>query len=933
MTETTLCVPVFNGDALRAGNYVRFFTRRATSYPARQSGPSQASDFVGLLEDLESSVAALLPLVRVPVFPVYTGKPGRKRIASTCNALCCAFISVWPSCQFDLTANVANCRAMAGLRDIVSWVLRAYGGNGEAFVAKSLKGLAAWLRFLAGNQLHAKPPPLLRFPFSNEVGEVSPDLLFRGSIANSAKCQKSLLRFSRFARALPAGGGWAVEIALREHRREATSCPPVLPALADRFFEVVQKVTKDKLEGLEDPGFTLSRAVLVWREPAPEGLVHHVCVEQAFGLPAPISVPTWDEAEPEISLPERYMPTHKVICVPDRGAFKVRVITAGPAALQSLAHQVRKVLYRTVLPFLPTRWALVDGGLRKFLNQVALPPGAEQMGLGPWVALSYDMKAATDRFPHYLIESINDAIESNLTAVQRASPNWVAHRSLSGPQKLNYGDEENEDIIISSCGNLMGTAPSWSLLNLFNYSLFRIAWSIWSDRALRRRYPELVSATASRSDKYRTPAVWRKLLQVTRLVIGSEDELKHCFGYPRSLPKFNTLCALCGDDLAAVCPLGVAVVYELLLELANGRASPGKHYIQPFRPGSYMLLAEEFLSIGELQETIKEIESGNFDMDNDIVFLTRKERELGSDGGRTYCSQTFRQRLQQTVCEGNIKKSIFPYFPQQTMSDSELAELAEQEGSKAGNYVRFFTRRATSYPARQSGPSQASDFVGLLEDLESPVAALLPLVRVPVFPVYTGKPGRKRIASTCNALCCAFISVWPSCQFDLTANVANCRAMAGLRDIVSWVLRAYGGNGEAFVAKSLKGLAAWLRFLAGNQLHAKPPPLLRFAFSNEVGEVSPDLLFRGSIANSAKCQKSLLRFSRFARALPAGGGWAVEIALREHRREATSCPPVLPALADRFFEVVQKVTKDKLEGLEDPGFTLSSSACLERTRA
>ncbi|CAH1188768.1 unnamed protein product [Phyllotreta striolata] len=843
------------------------------------------------------------------------------------------------------------------------------------------------------------------------------------------------------------------------------------------------------------------------------------------------------------------MPTHKVICVPDRGAFKVRVITAGPAALQSLAHQVRKVLYRTVLPFLPTRWALVDGGLRKFLNQVALPPGAEQMGLGPWVALSYDMKAATDRFPHYLIESINDAIESNLTAVQRASPNWVAHRSLSGPQKLNYGDEENEDIIISSCGNLMGTAPSWSLLNLFNYSLFRIAWSIWSDRALRRRYPELVSATASRSDKYRTPAVWRKLLQVTRLVIGSEDELKHCFGYPRSLPKFNTLCALCGDDLAAVCPLGVAVVYELLLELANGRASPGKHYIQPFRPGSYMLLAEEFLSIGELQETIKEIESGNFDMDNDIVFLTRKERELGSDGGRTYCSQTFRQRLQQTVCEGNIKKSIFPYFPQQTMSDSELAELAEQEGSKlvhhvcveqafglpapisvptwdeaepeislperympthkvicvpdrgafkvrvitagpaalqslahqvrkvlyrtvlpflptrralvdgglrkflnqvalppgaeqmglgpwvalsydmkaatdrfphyliesindaiesnltavqraspnwvahrslsgpqklnygdeenediiisscgnlmgtapswsllnlfnyslfriawsiwsdralrrrAGNYVRFFTRRATSYPARQSGPSQASDFVGLLEDLESPVAALLPLVRVPVFPVYTGKPGRKRIASTCNALCCAFISVWPSCQFDLTANVANCRAMAGLRDIVSWVLRAYGGNGEAFVAKSLKGLAAWLRFLAGNQLHAKPPPLLRFPFSNEVGEVSPDLLFRGSIANSAKCQKSLLRFSRFARALPAGGGWAVEISLREHRREATSCPPVLPALADRFFEVVQKVTKDKLEGLEDPGFTLSSSACLERTRA
>ncbi|UHM27674.1 MAG: RNA-dependent RNA polymerase [Fushun monolepta lauta xinmovirus 1] len=75
---------------------------------------------------------------------------------------------------------------------------------------------------------------------------------------------------------------------------------------------------------------------------------------------------------------------------------------------------------------------------------------------------------------------------------------------------------------------------------------------------------------------------------------------------------------------------------------------------------------------GEVKEVIDEVESGQLDIENNIVFLTRKEREL-SEGGRVYCSQTYRQRLLQTACESNIKRFIYKYFPQQSMSDTELS--------------------------------------------------------------------------------------------------------------------------------------------------------------------------------------------------------------------------------------------------------------------
>lgn len=52
-----------------------------------------------------------------------------------------------------------------------------------------------------------------------------------------------------------------------------------------------------------------------------------------------------------------------------------------------------------------------------------------------------------------------------------------------------------------------------------------------------------------------------------------------------------------------------------------------------------------------------------------IAFLCRKEGELGTTA-RMFQKQGYEQRLKQTSREYNISNSIFPYFKEQTMSDS-----------------------------------------------------------------------------------------------------------------------------------------------------------------------------------------------------------------------------------------------------------------------
>jgi len=56
---------------------------------------------------------------------------------------------------------------------------------------------------------------------------------------------------------------------------------------------------------------------------------------------------------------------------------------------------------------------------------------------------------------------------------------------------------------------------------------------------------------------------------------------------------FNELCAIMGDDLAAICPLVTSRLYKYLLELTGGKTSEGKHYVQLFEEGSFLLIGEK----------------------------------------------------------------------------------------------------------------------------------------------------------------------------------------------------------------------------------------------------------------------------------------------------------------------------------------------------
>lgn len=71
-----------------------------------------------------------------------------------------------------------------------------------------------------------------------------------------------------------------------------------------------------------------------------------------------------------------------------------------------------------------------------------------------------------------------------------------------------------------------------------------------------------------------------------------QNRRSHCFSFPKDW-KFNEITCIVGDDLGAICPFAVSVLYEVLLTTVNGMTSFGKHYVQPWQDGSFMLIAEE----------------------------------------------------------------------------------------------------------------------------------------------------------------------------------------------------------------------------------------------------------------------------------------------------------------------------------------------------
>lgn len=660
-TQLEIIVPPVNGHALsRCGEYLCYYWQRPLApHQARQQLAVGANLFVCATPIQESLEHPYVTSARIPSF---RHPDIAERCAQTLKGIHTALIANWPACQFGLPYSLSAAVAMKPWIQLIEWTMTAFAESGEKYVSIRLKGVCSWARYLASpSQLYGRPAPITRFPFADKSGRFVPSRLFTGSLASKASSSRSLMRLSRLSRALPPGGKESQMDALRDHFELMQTAPVTDPALPSYFKKVAVKISRGKrLRNVQDAGFALSNSAcleasrkeggsmgylrkMLWNYfpdafydtevdedgsverasrpneglpmdiPPVKNLFHRLCTTVAFrdteGIPRRYQEPVSGAlCGYEEDFPPLY-PLHRVVAIPDRGGFKSRVVTAGPAALQALAHNVRKVLYRNVLSKIETHWALKESGVFQFFDSLDSYRFYESIWrpYGPPVLLSSDLSAATDRFPFVLVESINDGLEENLSASQIASANWCAWRSLSGKQNLHYRDYDVQErgacgaeaattkkIVEQTCGNLMGTAPSWFHLNVFNKTLFMLAWSIWCDFDFRVAHSTLLSLTHRDS----LEQDWAKLEQDVLQLIGSAE-----FRFPnapiwessdgRDQSISSTYC-LIGDDLGAVCPYAVAILYEVLGRLANCKLSAGKHFVQPYQEGNFLLIAEEF---------------------------------------------------------------------------------------------------------------------------------------------------------------------------------------------------------------------------------------------------------------------------------------------------------------------------------------------------
>lgn len=88
----------------------------------------------------------------------------------------------------------------------------------------------------------------------------------------------------------------------------------------------------------------------------------------------------------------------------------------------------------------------------------------------------------------------------------------------------------------------------------------------------------------------------------------------------------------------------------------------------------------------DVMNKIKEIEEMFFDPDHELCSYCRKEREI-KDDGRVFVKQCYLQRLIQVLREKNIADSLFPYFEDQTMTNTEVQVLKRQENLSNPNKV------------------------------------------------------------------------------------------------------------------------------------------------------------------------------------------------------------------------------------------------------
>lgn len=75
---------------------------------------------------------------------------------------------------------------------------------------------------------------------------------------------------------------------------------------------------------------------------------------------------------------------------------------------------------------------------------------------------------------------------------------------------------------------------------------------------------------------------------------------------------------------------------------------------------------------GLVRKLITDRENGIYDPEDHIIVQCGKELELKEDSGRAFTKQTSNQRYVQVSLEQNIADSIFPFVPEQSMTDSEI---------------------------------------------------------------------------------------------------------------------------------------------------------------------------------------------------------------------------------------------------------------------
>jgi len=691
--QLELCVPTVNGEALRRkGDFLCFHWQRPSlPHRARETFAAGASVFIRPERPLESEIYPFLKAARIPEFP---STAIGERCAKSINGILVTLVALWPACQFGLPYTLANAVALGPWINLVDWTMNAFANNGERFVAERLKGMAAWARYIASPcQLYPTPKPLTRFPFSDASGKFIAARLFRGTIASKGSSSRSLLRLSRMSRALPPAGAEIQADSLATHLDLMQDDPPVPPTIVGSFTLMATLVCRNRTHGIEGARVALSNSACFERTRKEGGAMSYLR-EQLWNLLPTAFYDRSDEGQERFSRPNEGLPMevlglrktffklcrmlafadtygeprvkqdvypgailgfeedfppelpgHNVVSIPDRGGFKARVVTSGPAALQALAHNVRKTFYAQILKNTPTRWALIENGISRFFESL---PDASYFNKkwGPWygpaVLLSSDLTAATDRFPHALIQATNSGIEACLRDDQKICANWCAWKSLSGPQRLIYPDYEtrsedgslNRFEVESSCGNLMGTAPSWFLLNMFNLTVFEMAWSVWLNHEFRSGWTDLLSLTP-RSELERD---WEKLrLSVLEEVSGNSFRFRKLQPTLRSVPIRDTY-ILVGDDLGAVCPYAVSIIYEILIDFCNGRLSQGKHFVQPFQEGCYLLVAEEFAIVRDGKLSHEHIEHLRGIASAQTGFDRRDKRSLWAQIGSTLSS-------------------------------------------------------------------------------------------------------------------------------------------------------------------------------------------------------------------------------------------------------------------------------------------------------